>query len=263
MKFKTMSEAWSFFYKYIRDKGEKVTSRIGDTRHITNISFTLTDPLQCIVYSNLRAVSPEYSAAELVWYMRGENTIEFISKYASMWKRLTDDGKTVNSAYGYLLAHKYGFNQLEHVIELLKKNPYDRRAVLHFKFPFDYPSKDVPCTVSMQFTTFQGKLNGHVYMRSNDLWFGTPYDVMYFSMLLQMVSSNTLIPLGEYTHTVGDFHIYEKHVIDKNPVALTGPEFQYDSSLQEMLENYLHNKVITDKTKYLKRLEEVQKNVEK
>lgn len=258
-----MSDAWSFFYKHIRDKGEKVSSRIGDTRHITNVSFTLTNPLQSIVYSNLRAVSPEYSAAELIWYLKAENTIDFIGKYASMWKRLTDDGTTVNSAYGYLLAHKYGFNQLDYVINMLKDNPYDRRAVLHFKFPFDHPSKDVPCTVSMQFTTYQGKLNGHVYMRSNDLWFGTPYDVMYFNMLLQLVSKKTEIPLGEYTHTVGDFHIYERHIHDKNPVSLGGPDFVYHEDMLEILEDYLFNRVKTDKTKYLERLEEVQINAEK
>jgi thymidylate synthase len=262
MKFKTLSDAWSFFYKHIRDNGEKVKSRVGDTRHITNVSFSITNPKQCIVYNSIRKVSAEYSAAELIWYLKAENTIDFIGKYASMWKKLTDDGVTVNSAYGYLLKHKHGFDQLEYVVNMLKENPYDRRAVLHFKFPFDTPSKDVPCTVSMQFTSYEGKLNGHVYMRSNDLWFGTPYDIMYFCMLLQLVSIRTEIPLGEYTHTVGDFHIYEKHVVDKNPVALNGPDFNYVEKLQEDLENYLYNKVYTKNTEYLKRLEEVH-NAEK
>lgn len=52
-----------------------------------------------------------------------------------MWNKLSDDGITANSAYGYILQKKHGFNQIEKIIELLKVDPYSRRAVMNINVP--------------------------------------------------------------------------------------------------------------------------------
>lgn len=211
-KARTMSELWFKVYKDLIDNGEHVESRIGDTKHITDYTFCLEDPTQCITYSKIRKLSLRYMIAELVWYFSGSNSVEFIGKYAKMWNSLTDDGKTVNSAYGYRIMKQFGFNQLEFVIDKLKANPHDRQAVIHIKDASNKPTKDTPCTCLLQFTVMNGKLNCHTYMRSNDIWFGTPYDVIFFCLLQQIVSLETGIPLGKYYHTVGDMHVYLKDI---------------------------------------------------
>lgn len=238
-----MSELWFKLYKDLIDNGEQVDSRVGATKHITDYTFCLEDPTQCVVYSSIRRLSWKYMLAELIWYFSGDNSVEFIGKYAKMWNSLTDDGKTVNSAYGYRIMKQFGFNQLEFVIDKLKKNPHDRQAVIHIKDPSNKPTKDTPCTCLLQFTVMHGKLNCHTYMRSNDIWFGTPYDVIFFTLLQQIVSLETGIPLGKYYHTIGDFHVYLKDIKDNvtEETIRSGAPFILDKSYSTLysLRSYL------------------------
>lgn len=207
----TVTEAFENGYKCLEDYGEIVESRIGKTKHLTDVTFVVRNPYHNVCVNTQRNMSLKYMLGEIDWYMSGSNKVADIAKYAKMWNDLTDDGETVNSAYGYRIFHKFGFNQLEHCIEKLKKNPYDRQAVIHIKEADNKPTKDTPCTCLIQFTCQNGKLNAHTYMRSNDIWLGLPYDMAFFTVLLQIVSTMTGIPVGTYYHTVGDLHVYERH----------------------------------------------------
>ena len=86
-------------------------SKVNNTLELNNYMITVRDVSQCVI--NVRNVSLNYMAAELLWYLSGRNDVEFISRYASLWKRISDDGKTNNSAYGYILKKKHGFDQIE------------------------------------------------------------------------------------------------------------------------------------------------------
>ena len=207
----TVTEAFENGYRCLEECGEVVESRIGKTKHLTNVTFIVRNPYHNVCINTERNMSLKYMLGEISWYMSGSNKVADIAKYAKMWSSLTDDGETVNSAYGYRIFHKFGFDQLQYCIEKLKKNPYDRQAVIHIKEASDAPTKDTPCTCLIQFTCQNGSLNAHTYMRSNDIWLGLPYDMAFFTVLLQIVSDKTGIPAGQYYHTVGDLHVYEKH----------------------------------------------------
>lgn len=208
----TVTDAFENAYHYVSKYGEEVESRIGKTKHLTDVTFIVSNPYHNICLNKTRNMSLKYMLGEICWYMSGSNKVKDIAKYAKMWNNLTDDGKTVNSAYGYRIFHKFGFDQLEFVINKLKANPHDRQAVIHIKDADNKPTKDTPCTCLLHFIVYKGKLNLHVYMRSNDIWLGLPYDMAFFTYLLQVVSAKTDIPVGLYYHTVGDLHIYEKHL---------------------------------------------------
>ena len=90
---------------------------------------------------------------------------------------MSDDGITVNSNYGYCIKSKYGFDQWEYIKSMLSKNPESRQAVIHIKTADNTESKDVNCTVCLQFIIRDNKLYMTTYMRSNDIWLGFPYDV--------------------------------------------------------------------------------------
>lgn len=248
--FDDMSDLWYCLYKRLISNGELVHSRIGDTKHITDVTFCLTNPTKSITYNSVRKLSAKYMIAELLWYLSGSNKIDFIGKYAKMWNSLTDDGETVNSAYGYRIFHQFGFDQLKFCIDKLKANKYDRQAVIHIKDASNKPTKDTPCTCLIQFTVMEGKLNAHTYMRSNDIWFGTPYDVIFFTLLQQIVSRETGIPLGKYYHTVGDMHVYTKNIkdIDLNSVILERSPFVYNNpiQIQDAFKAYLEKGEITE-----------------
>lgn len=205
------TDAFEKAYNLINDFGEVVESRIGKTKHIPDVTIQVDNPKHNICLNPQRNLSLKYVLGEMRWYMSGSNKVADIAPYAKMWNSLTDDGETVNSAYGYRIFHQFGFDQLQYCIDKLKVNPHDRQAVIHIKDASNKPTKDTPCTCLIQFTCFAGRLNAHVYMRSNDIWLGLPYDIVFFTTLQQIVAKATGLPLGRYFHTVGDLHLYEKH----------------------------------------------------
>jgi len=76
--------------------------------------------------------------------------------------------------------------------------------------PVDHrASKDVPCTVSLHFMVRSGALELVVYMRSNDVWLGWPYDVVMFTVLQEAMATDLGLELGQYTHVDGSLHLYD------------------------------------------------------
>lgn len=215
----TATEAFERAYLFVEQFGEEVESRIGKTKHLTNMTICIRDPRCSVCLDPVRNLSLKYMLAEIRWYCSGSNKVKDIAPYAKMWNTLTDDGETLNSAYGYRIHHLFGFDQLQFCVNKLRENPYDRQAVIHIKMPSNKPSKDIPCTCLIQFTCSHGTLEAHTYMRSNDIWLGLPYDVAYFTYLQKIVAFLLDMPVGRYYHTVGDLHLYEKHW--KKPVRIT------------------------------------------
>jgi thymidylate synthase len=147
--------------------------------------------------------------------------MEYISKYSTFWKHISDDGVTSNSAYGYLLKHKHGFDQIEKVIELLTVDPNSRRAVININVPNAsvIETKDEPCTIALQFLNRDGKLYCTAIMRSNDIWFGTPYDWAFFIELQKVIADRLGLGYGTYTHFATSFHMYERNIDEIKAIA--------------------------------------------
>lgn len=198
--------------------------KVGDTRELNNVVINLYDIANNIV--SIRGLSPSYLFGELLWYFGGRNDVEFISKFSSFWKGISDDGKTCNSAYGYLMKYAFGFDQIRKVIELLREDPNSRRAKINLNTPRAavIETKDEPCTMFLQFLIRNRKLHCTAVMRSNDIWLGFPYDVAFFTELQKYIADRLNIEYGEYTHFVVSMHLYDrdyekvKRVVE-NPIS--------------------------------------------
>lgn len=206
------------YYKLVKQVLDQGTN-VNGTRELQNVSFELTNPLKNITQNRSQAkygVSLYYALGELVWYFAGSNSMKFISKFGKMWEKLSDDGKTNNSAYGYRLQTQFGFNQIKTIEQLLEKDKYSRRAVMNINTPNKnvYETNDEPCTIALQFLIRNNRLNLTAIMRSNDLWFGTPYDVLFFTSLQRMIANDLKIEMGSYYHFATSMHIYERNVED-------------------------------------------------
>lgn len=190
----------------------KESEIVGNTHEINNCCLIIHNPKLEDLYFPFRKISERYSEAELNWYWSGDNSCETIGKYGKMWLSLTDDGKTNNSAYGYILEKKYGFDQIQQIIELLKNDCNSRRAVLNISDPAinRITTKDMQCTIALQFLIRKNKLEMTVYMRSNDVYFGLPYDYIYFVSLGQYIAKKLGIELSLYTHHATSMHMYLK-----------------------------------------------------
>lgn len=56
------------------------------------------------------------------------------------------------------------------------------------------------------------KLSCQVYLRSNDLFLGAPFNIAGYAMLTHMIAQVTGLDVGELIITIGDAHIYLNHV---------------------------------------------------
>lgn len=185
-------------------------TQVGNTRELLNVKLVLTDITKNIV--SVRGISPSYLCGELLWYFCGMKEVDFISQFSKFWEHISDDGETSNSAYGYLMQYKHKFNQIEKAIELLTKDPNSRRAVINLNTPNKnvIETKDEPCTIALQFMIRKGNLDCTAIMRSNDIWFGTPYDIAFFTELQKYIAQRLGVGYGWYTHFATSLHLYDK-----------------------------------------------------
>ena len=185
----------------------------GATKEICNYSFTITD-INTDEYITLKTggTNLTYVAAELLWYWSSRNDLAFINKFSNFWNKVTDDGITANSAYGYILQEKHGFNQIEKIIELLKKDPNSRRAVLNINVPNEHviETHDEMCTICLNYQIRNGKLHSTCVMRSNDFNFGLRNDLAYFLYLQKYIADRLGLSYGTYTHYVFSMHMYSR-----------------------------------------------------
>lgn len=186
---------------------------VAGTKEMLNSGFTLLDITDNIATART-GYSVSYMLGELAWYFTGRDDVEFISKFSSFWKRISDDGVTNRSAYGAIVFNRYGFDQVAQVIDTLKRDPYSRRAVINFNVPNPkrFETKDEICTIALVFELREGKLDCTGIMRSNDVWLGTPYDVVFFTELQKHIANELGVGYGKYTHMAVSLHAYEKDI---------------------------------------------------
>ena len=191
---------------------------VGNTKELNNFSFELTNLDNNVI--NIRNISKSYLCAELTWYMLARNDVAFINPFAGLWGRISDDGVTSYSAYGDIVFKRHGFNQIDKIIELLAKDPSSRRAVVNFNVPNInvIKTKDEICTIALQFIIRDGKLNCTGIMRSNDIWYGLPYDVVFFTEIQKYIAHRLNIPVGTYIHDVISLHCYERNYDDMQKI---------------------------------------------
>jgi len=199
----------------------------------------LVDPRCRLIRSSTREANYGFAVGEFLWYWRGAKDLETMQYYNKRMKNFSNDGKTLNSAYGYrirsirngvalddsLIPPMRFSTQWENCIEDLFFDNDTRRAVLFIDSPYDHlvkDSKDVPCTLTLQFLLRDEQLNLHVNMRSNDAIWGLTYDLFSFTliqecMVLELRKRGINCGLGSYIHTAGSMHIYERHyeMVDK------------------------------------------------
>ena len=60
-------------------------------KELINYKAVLKNPLQSAVHYASREFSYKYFLAELVWYLSGDRSSEYIGKFAKLWKAISDE----------------------------------------------------------------------------------------------------------------------------------------------------------------------------
>ena len=176
---------------HIRTCGAKTSARGLSGLQAYNVNYILTNPFNRV--HTLRAPkSIQYFARELLAYCSGSLLASELAKAAPMWGNLADKHGNISSNYGYYTFYQKTpdeHSQYEWVASELTKNLDARRCVIvidHIAAKIT-ESKDIPCTIGMHFFVESGSLSCVVSMRSTDIVTGLPYDMGFYSFVLELL----------------------------------------------------------------------------
>lgn len=158
-----------------------------------------------------RNVNVNFMFAEAAWIISGSNRLSGVTPSMKAYANFSDDGVFLRGAYGPKVV-----DQLGYVVDSIEKDNDTRQAVMNIWRERPGPSKDIPCTTTMQFLLREGKLNMVTTMRSQDIVLGFTYDVFTFSMVAKAVQlllkeRGVDVELGSLFLNAGSMHIYERH----------------------------------------------------
>ena len=183
------------------------------------------------------------------WGELGEGT------YGGMWRGFPYALEQPETEYGAVKGTETVLkrvDQLQKVMDKLKKNPDDRRIIVSAWHPYwvDHCALP-PCHCLFHFNTEEltlderlsifsrgwnlaearqdwagqdehkmldehciprRRVNCLLYQRSCDTFLGVPFNITSYSLLLAMVAHCAGMEPGTFTHTYGDLHLYENHL---------------------------------------------------
>lgn len=189
-------------------------------------------PNERVLFDANRNCNPFFHFIEGLWMIAGRCDLKPLTMFAKQLAEYSDDGVTLNGAYGYRWRHWFetfiyrdgepyeaeieGVDQLNKAIQILRQNPQDRRVVLGMWDPVQdlgSLSKDVPCNTQVFFKSIPTEdgylLDMTVTNRSNDLiWGAYGANVVHFSMVHEYVASMAGMKLGHYYQVSNNAHVY-------------------------------------------------------
>ncbi len=214
-----LAEVWRKLIWNLANYGSVVSPRGLATREILGVQLHIEDYSKNIIVSESRNLNYKFMIAEWLWIHEGHNDVSSIAAFNKEYFKLTDDGDILNGAYG-----PHWVKQQAYIVRALQKDPMTRQAVMTLWKTNPEPSKDIPCTVSIQFIQRNGFLNVIVNMRSSDVWLGIPYDVFVFSQMGNWVAEQLGYIRGDLILQLGSSHMYEHDVKKAEPILRVDDE---------------------------------------
>lgn len=210
------------------------------------MSFDMNYP---VISCPERKLNTNFMIAEAAWILSGSNDIAFPTKYMKVYGKYSDNDVIMSGAYGPAI-----YRQMHYVLDTLHADINSRQAVMTIWTERPQQSKDIPCTLSLQFIVRDSKLHCIANMRSSDVFLGLPYDIFVFSMISANVANNLGLELGYLTWQAGSAHVYDRDInkaINCIEGGLSGsPKIRHKGNIERKLKGILEgthiNWVIND-----------------
>ena len=218
--------------KYCYQNGTDVDSRAGKVRKIFGyqMRFDLNEGFPAMTTKKLAWKSV---TSELIWFLEGSDderrlaeilyeddrknlsskkTIWSLNAYSNYWKKNAKFEGDVGRIYGVQWRDFQGVDQIVNLIKGIKENPNSRRHILSAWNPAEISQMSLPpCHAFSQFYVVDAKLSCQLYQRSCDMFLGVPFNIASYSLLTHLIAKECNLGVGEFIHTLGDFHIYHEH----------------------------------------------------
>lgn len=209
----------------ILENGGKKAPRGQGISYFQNCLFKVNNPGTVFSTPN-RDYKFSYLNKELDLYFRGELSAEEFGKASKFWLQLANPDGNINSNYGYHVFYrpietKFGTikNQWTYAKNQLLNDKDTRQALIFISTPsvqFE-GNKDFICTLNYVFNIDEfNKLHLTVNRRSQDLYFGLPYDYAFEFLLLykmwnELKNVYSELKIGSYTMFCNNIHIYDRN----------------------------------------------------
>ena len=208
-----ITSLWINLVSTLNRYGSPVTVRGQKTKELLGVTLILRDSQQCVLAHPVRKLNYRFMIAEWVWIMSVSDDLEFLQKYNSLYAQFSDDGVKLAGAYGPRIRP-----QIPYLFNTIKGDNATRQAVAAIWTPNPAPSKDIPCTLTLQFLVRDERLHMIVSMRSSDCWLGIPYDTFSFAMIQNVFAGGLRLQPGELMFQLGSSHLYETNFEQANEV---------------------------------------------
>lgn len=172
---------------------------------------------------------------ELLWFLKGQTDSKILeSQGVNIWKGNTSrefldsrglmdyqEGE-LGPGYGWQIRRSgadfpckdNGVDQLKYIEDLLEKDPFSRRIMWNLWIPKDLERMALtPCHCQIQLYVYKNKtMDISVYIRSNDIFLGNPFNVFSYYVLLKLLCIRHDMKPGKIILNLGDSHIYTNHI---------------------------------------------------
>jgi len=247
--FDTISEAFRGLLYCLKFSGKEVSvgrdnATASKTLELYPCNVCIKYPQYRTLLVNGRNSNPFAQLFEAIWVLSGSNELDVLEFFLPNAKQWSDNGKVWRAGYGPRIRYTVGLDdiqyerfrrsmlhenravsnfsvsnhaqvdQINYVVKELHNDPTSRRAVITIWEPSKEctvgTSRDFPCSNHIQFIIREGKLDCHVKMRSNCIWYGFGTVNMYeFSYMQEVIAETLGVPVGQYYHNATSLHLYE------------------------------------------------------
>ncbi len=232
--------AYRNILKEILSEGNDEKCRGYQIKEILNYSSSIDMKYPLLTLSE-RKMGYRFALAEAVHIITGSNLVDNLKPYSSIIENFSDDRFFFFGAYGPKI-----IDQIEYIGRCFKTDIYSRQAVINIWREKPAVSKDIPCTLSLQYLIRDGAEGKELIcidtMRSSDAWLGIPYDWFSLSMVSAYIAlylRNTIpelkdIVLGDFYLNAGSQHLYVDNKFYNNDkvirtMSCLNKDFNYDA----------------------------------
>lgn len=218
----------------LMEHGDVVSPKGRTTRELHPTTVLMEDPRRRLMSCYGRVLNLPFALAEAIQIITGQNDAQGLAFYNRSIIDIQGDGPRgephwengvirFNAGYGERLrryfvgdnASRFGprIDQLNHVIQTLKRDPDSRQASIVLSHPGDdnytVQTNDRACNVYAHPMIREGKLDWMQIIRSNDAIWGIPYNMVQWSHVQEWVATSLGVPMGTMFIVQDSFHVYE------------------------------------------------------
>ena len=178
----------------------------GDERRLAEILHGTRDSEKTTIWTG--------NANAPYWKPKAKFEGDLGNVYGVQWRRWKKSPrKGLKGIWDALTGKEHYIDQLQQLIDGIKKDPYGRRHILTAWNVAELDNMALPpCHTFCQFYVRNGELSCQLYQRSADFFLGVPFNIASYALFTHLIAQVCGLKVGDLVHTFGDAHIYLNHL---------------------------------------------------